>query len=256
MYTAVIVDDEKWVIKSLRATLMGIGGVDVLGEARNGEAGLELIRQTQPDIAFIDISMPGMSGLALMQALEQESARPYVVIISGYAEFAYAQKAMLNGAIAYCLKPFSKGELADAVQRAGRLLSDSPASSGAPKAQPEPEARPDSGNESVDVMLAFIDRHFSEDVSIQMLADLLPINANYASQLFSRVMGEPFSSYLARKRLDEAMRLLRESRLSIAEIAAAVGYRDYFYFTKVFKKTAGCTPTQYKNRAAQPAKED
>lgn len=99
-------------------------------------------------------------------------------------------------------------------------------------------------------MLEFIHQNYCNDISVQNLADLCNINQNYASQLFSQEVGDTFSTYLTNLRINRSIQLLKTTDLSVAQIASTVGYRDYFYFAKVFKKITGVTPTVYRNTSA------
>jgi two-component system response regulator YesN len=257
MYRAIIIDDEKWVVRSLAATIKDQVNFEIVGEAYDGLSGLELIKQLKPDLAFVDIQMPGMGGLELLQTANELHTGTLFIMISGYAEFAYAQKALFHNAIGYCLKPFSKSELIDSMQKAYQVLESSIQNV---VAIPE-ECNKSSfrhitvDNKMVQNMLNYTNSHYSEDISIQNLADLCSINPNYASQLFSQEVGETFSTYLTNLRIDQSIYLLSHTDLSVSVIASQVGYRDYFYFAKVFKKITGVTPTAYRNHPEQCRRE-
>ncbi len=123
MYRIIIVDDEKLVIKSLIATVEWENyGFEVIGEAYNGYDGFELIKQKKPDLVFVDIRMPGMSGLELISESNRLGLGTLFAVVSGYAEFAYAQKALKNDAISYCLKPFSESEIVETLRIASQKL--------------------------------------------------------------------------------------------------------------------------------------
>lgn len=122
MYHAIVIDDEKWVVKSLIATIADQDYFDVVEELYDGVSGLAYIQNSKPDLAFVDVRLPGMSGLELLQAAQESGCETLFIVISGHAEFAYAQKAMLHNAIGYCLKPFSKNELMDSMQKAYNIL--------------------------------------------------------------------------------------------------------------------------------------
>ncbi len=123
MYRIVIVDDEKLVIKSLIATVnWSEYGYEVVGEAYNGNDGLELIKEIKPDLVLVDIRMPGMSGLELISETNKLGLGTLFAVVSGYAEFAYAQKALKNDAISYCLKPFSESEIIETLKIATEKL--------------------------------------------------------------------------------------------------------------------------------------
>ena len=84
-----------------------------------------------------------------------------------------------------------------------------------------------------------------------MLAERYYLNASYLSALFSRKTGSTFSDYLENLRMQKAAALLRSSRLSVAEAAAAVGYGNARYFCRLFKKHYSCTPTEYRLRQSK-----
>ena len=99
---------------------------------------------------------------------------------------------------------------------------------------------------SVQAMIDYTENHYREDISIQDLADHCSINANYASQLFKHETGTSFISFLTALRMEHAEWLLSHTADPVFQIAAAVGYSDYFYFARVFKKVKGYTPTSYR----------
>lgn len=113
MYKVFIADDEKWVVESLKSGIKWEElGFEVVGQALNGVQALERILLMKPNVVFADIRMPGFSGLELIRKVKEETdAVIQFIIISGYAEFAYAQKAINSGAIGYCLKPFDNNEI-------------------------------------------------------------------------------------------------------------------------------------------------
>lgn len=112
MYRVFIADDEKLVVRSLKVNVdWDEYGFEVVGEAYNGIDAYERIYEIKPDVVFVDIRMPGMSGLELIKEISRLEWNIQFVVVSGYAEFAYAQKAMNYGAIGYCLKPFDESEI-------------------------------------------------------------------------------------------------------------------------------------------------
>lgn len=235
MYQAIIVDDEKWVVKSLTATLDAMQVMEqfhIVAELYDGLSAIRYIKEQQPDLAFVDVRLPGMSGLEILQEANRLSLKTLFIVISGHAEFAYAQKAMLHNAIGYCLKPFSRSELSDSVQKALTILEKQ--NEPAPVTETAPSVQILSRGNFVSAMIDYINSHYMEDISIQTLADLCSINPNYAGQLFKQKMNQTFNSYLSNFRIQKAEKLLVDTDMPIALVAASVGYQDYFYFAKVF----------------------
>lgn len=97
-------------------------------------------------------------------------------------------------------------------------------------------------------MIRFVELHLSENCSLQLIAREMNMNANYLGQLFKRETGKTYSTYVTELRIERAKELLASGELSINEIAAALGFNDYFYFLKTFKRVSGCTPKQYRQR--------
>jgi DNA-binding LytR/AlgR family response regulator len=110
-----IVDDEAIARKVLREELEPFAGVEVIGEAENGEDALQKIYTLDPDLVFLDLQMPAMGGLEVIRNLRTASA-PLIVILTAYDQHAIA--AFEAGAIDYLLKPVSEPRLKKALERA------------------------------------------------------------------------------------------------------------------------------------------
>ena len=118
MYSLLIVDDEKWVRKGLRNTIdWEAEGIEVIGEAADGEEALKRIEERAPDLIITDIKMPRMDGLALLEAVKVRKLPAKIVIISGYSDFGYAQQALRCGAFDYVLKPIEETKLLDVIRK-------------------------------------------------------------------------------------------------------------------------------------------
>ena len=101
-------------------------------------------------------------------------------------------------------------------------------------------------NENFKQMLLYIDQNYYEDLLLKDLASKYFINLSYCCELFKKVTGKTYSQYITDLRIRKACHLLRSTGLSLAEICEKVGYNDYFYFNKVFKKCMNCTPSKYR----------
>lgn len=104
------------------------------------------------------------------------------------------------------------------------------------------------GNDMIEQAVKYINKNFGdENISLNTVAKATNISANYLSALFGQRMGMSFIEYLTEKRMERAKQLLRQGIKRSGEIAYEVGYRDPRYFSFVFKKTQGVTPSQYRN---------
>ena len=236
MYQAIIVDDEKWVVKSLTATLDAMQVMEqfhIVAELYDGLSAIRYIKEQQPDLAFVDVRLPGMSGLEILQEANRLSLKTLFIVISGHAEFAYAQKAMLHNAIGYCLKPFSRSELSDSVQKALTILEKQ--NEPAPVTETAPSVQILSRGNFVSAMIDYINSHYMEDISIQTLADLCSINPNYAGQLFKQKMNQTFNSYLSNFRIQKAEKLLVDTDMPIALVALLLAIKITFILPRFLK---------------------
>jgi two-component system, LytTR family, response regulator len=107
-----VVDDEPVARAGLRAMLAAFDWVDVLGEAADGEAAVESINRLRPELVFLDVQMPGLTGIDVLSRLERQ---PFVIFTTAYSQ--HAVSAFELGAVDYLLKPFGPARLAEAMER-------------------------------------------------------------------------------------------------------------------------------------------
>lgn len=119
MLRLIIVDDETEAREGLIELIdWSANGIRVVGSASDGRTALELIRQEKPDIVLIDIQMPSLSGLQVIQQTQEDGLDVSYVIVSGHDEFSYAQQACALHVHEYLLKPFRPQDVLQSVQRA------------------------------------------------------------------------------------------------------------------------------------------
>lgn len=128
LWKVLLADDEALIVKGLRRLINWEAlGVEVVGEATDGEQALALMEQVRPDLVVSDIRMPKLSGLDIMARFPRDGYAPKFIFISGYGEFEYAQRALAGGAVDYLLKPVSAEALEKTVRRALGLMAHSSA---------------------------------------------------------------------------------------------------------------------------------
>ena len=112
MITVGIIDDEKIVVDWIRAAIeKADGDYQVVATAYNGIRGLVLLRQTKPDIVITDIRIPGIDGLSLIEQTMEELPSTAYIVISGYRDFSYAQRALRLRVLDYVDKPITEDKL-------------------------------------------------------------------------------------------------------------------------------------------------
>ncbi|MEK3982750.1 response regulator transcription factor [Paenibacillus sp. FSL K6-3166] len=103
-------------------------------------------------------------------------------------------------------------------------------------------------NPNMTMLINYIQEHYADPITLTEVAKQFHFNASYLSSYFTAHNGEGFSEYLNKVRLEKAMELLETTEHSISDISASVGYSDQSYFTKVFKKQTGISPSRYRRR--------
>ncbi len=117
---ALLADDEQAARLRLRRLLDDIPQIEIIGEATNGIEAVEAIERLQPQLLFLDIQMPGLSGFEVLKSLSKDTPRPLTIFVTGFHE--HALEAFRARAIAYLLKPIEEDHLREMVERARHLL--------------------------------------------------------------------------------------------------------------------------------------
>lgn len=211
----------------------------VVGQAANGQEGLEQARALKPDLIITDIKMPKLDGIEMVRALREEGNQVKVIILTAYDSFPYAQSALRLGAVDYILKPFHDGELEQAVLKISGGDSRDPMSAFPKSFQ----------SRYVQAAAGYIADHYREpDISVGVIAAALAVSEGHLSHLFKKETGDTILGYLTRYRIHQAMGLLKDCRVKVYEVADQVGYRDIAYFSATFKKLVGVAPSEYQNK--------
>lgn len=97
-------------------------------------------------------------------------------------------------------------------------------------------------------VIDYIRLHLDEELSLKHLANIFQKNASALSATFSKETGVSLTRFIQKERIQEAIRLFNSTYLSISEVAVAVGYQDFAYFSKIFLREIGCSPREYKTK--------
>lgn len=253
MYKVIVAEDEDIIRKGLVYSVPWADmDCSVVGEARNGVEGVELIKRLEPDIVMADINMPVMDGLGMIRET-YEDYNYSAIILSGYSNFEYARTAIRYGVTGYLLKPLKKEDLVEAVKDAKEkcLLRRTWLNRKQEQEQwkniqlvPKEEiSREDDA--VVRDMLAFIAEHYREKMVLQDVVDALNYSETFLNKKFKKQTGTTFIEYLNRYRIQKALELLKDGKTAVQDVSWMCGIGDYKYFNMVFKKYIGCSPKEY-----------
>ena len=233
LFNIVLLDDEPWVEIDLAQSIpwTQLGFELPQSFSRSTEA-YEFIIENNPDVVITDIVMPVMDGLQLIEKCRQNNCTSKFVILTAYKDFSYAKEAIKLGVVDYCLKPIDPQELIQTMKELTLALESK-------HYQDEWEYQ---NIDLMDEILEYVRQHLQEKISLQDIGEHFFINKNYVCYLFRKKLNTTFSQFITEERLSRAKKLLKNSNLSIAEISDRVGFKDEFYFNKVFKKHENISP--------------
>lgn len=249
MYKLVVVEDEH-LIRNYVAHGIDYRGMNivVVGEAEDGEQGAALIRALKPDIVISDINMPKLTGFEMFELTQDIDYKK--IILSGYDDFANAKKAMRYGVMDFISKPIDENDLRESIYRA---CLDIPNRPDIFEEFPHLEIQ---YNKSTDLVISdviqFIHQHYHEPISIPTIANQFGISESNLYKKIKDELGITLTDYINRFRVKQAMiLLLKDSNLRVYEIANEVGFTDYNYFSKVFRKYTHYTISEFKEKITQ-----
>lgn len=233
----VLVDDEIMIREGFKRLFdWASHDCEVVGEAADGMEALAQIDHLQPDIVIMDINIPIINGLKVIQTSRMRYPDMAFIIVSGYDDFSYCREALRMRITDYILKPVNYEEFGSCIDRLKIALYEN-------RKTEEQDAQEE---RTITGIIRYMQEHLDKEISLNILADEFHLSSQYISQLFKSEIGVNFLAYLTSIRMERAKKLLLATSLSIGEISEKCGYADYRVFTKAFKKEEGSTPSQYR----------
>lgn len=243
----IIVDDEPKIARGILKLVSEREGYKAVGVFCDAAQALAFIERNPVDVVITDIRMPEISGLELIRQIRRINESMHIVILSGYADFAYAQQAIALGVTRYLLKPTNPEELIG-------VLEDIRGLSGATEC--EPEQPTEINNLVVRNAVRYIQEKYAHPFTLKSMAEELFVSPNYLCELFKRHTGKNITEYLSDYRLHQAEKFLQQVACKVSDVSTLVGYKDVKYFSTAFKKKFGMTPLEYRNRACRVSREE
>ena len=231
-----IADDENLELKVLEKTVKKhfVEELEIFASS-NGRKASQICDEVKPDIALLDIEMPGMNGIELAKYIKEKYADCIIIFITAYDRFDYAIEAMHIKAFDYLLKPWKEERLCELINTAIENVRSMQKTDSIVHSQK-------------DIIKDYIDRNYKKDISAKDVAGILGYTDVYFSKVFKQLFDDNFINYLTKIRIDRAKLLLKDISFNIKEVGKSVGYADSNYFTKVFKRSIGMSPSEYRNR--------
>lgn len=220
-----LVDDEALELDQLEYIMKAQFPNWTFYKAQDASIALQMAGKVKISLAFLDIQMPGKNGLELAKELKKNYELD-IIMVTAFQSFEYAKASLRIGVNDYLTKPIVESELLGLLEKYQKWSSK---------------------NDSMQEVLSIIREEYHEKLSLSFVASRIHLNATYLSRKFYEEIGIGFADYLNAYRLEMAKKLLLNQRdMSMAVIAEKAGFNSQHYFSAMFKKQFGVTPSEYR----------
>jgi len=238
-YKILVVDDDHAFREELTICLEDYSIV----EAGSGDEAIDILsRPNEIDLVILDVKLPGRPGTEVLTEIKRRQPHLGVIMLTGHSSKNVAIASLKGDADDYIEKPVEIEKLLKSIYR---LLheSDAPGVSYSPDADGKIEHVKD-----------FLERNYDKRVTLREAAELVFLSPKYLSRLFKQKTGAGFNQYRLDKKMKRAKRILAETGLTVNEISYRLGYQNMESFIRMFKKSVGMTPTEYRESAEAEGK--
>ena len=242
MLKVVIADDEPFVREGLKSLIDWEKiGVRLVGDFENGKDLIDNLPVLLPDIVITDIQMPSISGLQIAKYISENYKNIIVILLTAYSKFQYAKEAIEYGVKHYVVKNDLLDELPLIL---AKIVSENA----------ESENQSDLNNDDANIencayviqdIEKYIEENLDKKLSLTDIAESIHMNKSYISRMFKEKAGENLFDYINKRKREKAKQLIKNNELRMYEIALNVGMEDTAYFSRVFKKYEGISPSEY-----------
>ncbi|MBE5889695.1 MAG: AraC family transcriptional regulator [Lachnospiraceae bacterium] len=256
MYNILLVDDEPRTIDAIEKNVNWREcGIRKVFRAESMQSAITLYEQEKIDIMICDIEMPNGSGLSLLEWFEDHDKPINCIFVTCHPEFDYMRKAIQLRCYDYILKPINYDEFSQALSELVKRMEATENGATSPDAinwggLTDGDIREIDRTErdrNVEMEIKkYIHENMTNEISVTNIAETLHFNPQYLMRAFKKKTGMSIVEYITKCRIDTAKKVLRETELPVKKIADMVGYSDYTYFNRVFKKETGMSPKQYR----------
>lgn len=259
MYSILIADDEALEREVLSLFIKKSNfPIDKIILAEDGNDALVKIICDKPNIIILDINMPELSGLEVLEKIRNENIDSKVIISTAFDQFDYAVKALKLGALDFLVKPVQKKTFLNSIEKVISRIKIEEKNHDKMKQLDDVieylKNKPNENNsyssdkipEAVIQVKDYIDENFSNYISLDEIIFDCGYSKYHISRLFKNYMNCTIMEYLLKQRINKAKELLKSTQDSVKEISIAIGYSDPNYFSLIFKREEGVSPIQYR----------
>jgi YesN/AraC family two-component response regulator len=248
-----IVDDDPAIVSFLTGVIADRYLVTV---AADGKHALQIVAEgAQIDIVVLDYRLPDISGLEILRQIKKSRPRVPVIFITAYGDEDVAVKAFRYGARDYLRKPFNYNDFLRVIEftvslpELNRMQPRKVLTAEAEYTESDAIKAINASTTDYNMQKAimYINDNYMNRLSLEKIAEKACTSKYHFSRLFRQSSGCKLQEYIILFRMNKAKSLLKNTKLTVTEVAFSVGYRDLTNFERIFKKTIGCNPRQYRN---------
>gem|GEM_PF-444070 len=195
------------------------------------EALRALKRPNELGLVIMEIRLPGMDGLSLLEKINEGAFGVGTIVLTGYGSKEAALRALRGKADDFLEKPFDPAKVRAAIEKALSAREDG------------------SGAGAIERVKRFLRRNSYRKVSLGSAADMVGLSPKYLSRVFLEHEGAGFNEYKLRLKMSAAGSLLKDTTYNVSQISGKLGYRNAESFIRQFKKLSGLTPSAYRKRS-------
>lgn len=259
MYKFIFIDDED-LMRDFFAEVMDFKayGFTLVKMFSTAEQALEYLKNTADiSVVITDIKMGNLSGIDFCEKVREYNQEILLVVLSGYKDFEFAQRAIKCNVFDYVLKPTMYEDIEMLFTRLKKQLdSRQKKAADASNLQVSMHTEDYHYKSIISMILNYIEENFNTDISLDSVAFYVSMNPAYLSRFFKQHTKCNFIDYLSKIRVEKAIGFLQDPTVKIGEICEMVGYKAPQHFYKVFKQYAGCTPSEFRANMLRPQPEE
>jgi len=243
----ILVDDEEVAVNALRRRVdwkkYGFEEVLVANSAKQAQD----VFQRQPvDVMLCDIEMPQGSGLELFEWVKIYFPDVECVYVTCHPEFDYVRKALQLGSADYLLKPIDYEELDEILSQLAERCRRHAAAPRQDVRRPAAAVEAGKKSDTIEAVKHYVRDHIREDIYIADIAGQVFLSEQYLMRTFKKATGLSILEFITNERLRLAQELLVSTDWPINRVADEVGYGNYSYFIRLFKRNTGLTPLAFR----------
>ena len=250
MLHALLVDDEMVVVNAMNRRIQWDKyGVDQVFTAGSMEQAQEVFQKERIDFMLSDVEMPQGNGIELFEWVKMHYPATECIYVTCHPEYDYMREAMRLGSADYILKPIDYEELDEILTKLVERIHKNTQEILIPENIRMDIARQEAGephNPLIHEAKHFILEHIQDNICIDDIAERVHLNAQYLMRLFKKEMGVSILEYITDERIKLAKEILIQTDYPINYVADSVGYANYSYFTKIFRRAVGVSPKQFR----------